>query len=190
MILQLKEEEIQAAFPLQQNCELRKVTLLRCSASIEEHAEPLKGPFSLHLSHDSTEKSVAQGMFRVEVQFKALGRDSSEPPKLHFTLECSFGLDYAITDKSFQPTSESIAAFKSGNAVYNCWPYAREFIQNTTERMALDLPPLPFLRVAQKSKPKEPKGHVEGIPAKPVDTLTSGHEQRTRKVDEKEPSQA
>jgi hypothetical protein len=73
---------------------------------------------------------------------------------LLFGVECAFDIDYEIEDKSYIPSPESIAAFKDGNAIFNCWPYAREFVQNITIRMAVHPPPLPFLRIVPKRKPK------------------------------------
>jgi hypothetical protein len=76
-----------------------------------------------------------------------------------FSIECAFDLDYEINDKDFEPLPESISAFKDGNAIFNCWPYARELVSSLTSRMDLQVPALPFLRMAPKP-PTAPKPQV------------------------------
>jgi hypothetical protein len=86
-------------------------------------------------------------------------------------VECAFDLDYELADKSFQPSPESVTAFKDGNAVFNCWPYTREFVHNMAARMGLELPPLPLLRIVPKqaaSEPLPPKEQRKPAPKRPL----------------------
>ena len=64
-------------------------------------------------------------------------------------IACRFDGTYGVR-KDFQPTEEQIQAFHRGNAIFNCWPYFREYVQSTVGR--LNYPPLtvPFLRLMPK----------------------------------------
>src|ERR1035437_9701246 len=152
MIISQKPEEIREALALQSKCELKRVALRQCHASAEG-AEEANGPFSLRVSHNSTANAIKDGILRVEVRFQIASYDAAEPPAMVFEVHCSFTLDYELEDPSFQPSAESIAAFKDGNAVFNCWSYTREFFQSIASRMELTPPPLPLLRII----PQAPK---------------------------------
>jgi len=157
MIISQDPEEISNALSLQLHCELKRIALRHCHASIEGSEETGKPPFSLRFSHNSTANAITEGLLRIEVRFNIQSYDGSEPPVLLFGVECSFDADYEIEEKSFQPSEESIAAFKDGNAVFNCWPYARELVQNITSRMELHPPPIPLLRfIAKHPQPTSP----------------------------------
>lgn len=64
------------------------------------------------------------------------------------TLKATFELKYNLPEDLGDATSEELAAFAETNAVFNAWPYWREFIQSTLVRM--NLPPilLPVFRLS------------------------------------------
>jgi hypothetical protein len=146
MIISQTPEEIKAAASLIAKCELKRIRMHQCSASLEAETESLTGPFDLSVSHNSTSGEIAANILPVQVQFHFESHDSSEEKILLFTVECAFDLDYQL-EADFEPAPESVSAFKDGNAIFNSWPYAREYAQNVTTRMALKPPPLPLLRM-------------------------------------------
>ena len=150
MIISQSREEIQAAIALQSKCELKRVGLRQAHASIESTESELTAPFSIRVSHNSIANAIVDRVLRIEGRFQVHGYDSSDCPALLFSVECAFDLDYEIQDKSFEPTEQSISAFKDGNAIFNCWPYARELVNSLTSRMDLHVPPFPFLRIVPK----------------------------------------
>ena len=152
MIISQSQEEIRVAAALQSKCELKRVGLRQCHASLERTEDELTGPFSLRVSHNSVANAIVDGILRIETRFQAQGYDSADPPVLLFSIECAFDLDYQIQDKAFEPAPQSIAAFKDGNAIFNAWPYARELVNSLTSRMDLHAPPLPFLRMIPKPR--------------------------------------
>jgi hypothetical protein len=154
MIISQKPEEIREALALLSKCELKRVTLRECHASTEA-IKDAKGPFSLRVSHNSTANAILDGVLRVEVRFQIESYDAADPPGVIFSFQCSFALDYELEDRLFQPSAESITAFKDGNAVFNCWAYAREFFQSIASRMELAPPPLPLLRIIPQVQKKE-----------------------------------
>jgi hypothetical protein len=165
MIISQSPEEIRAAQTLQSKCELLRVALRECHASAAQTDEAMIPPFSLQLSHTSSAGTITNKSLKIEVSFEIRGIDSGSPPSQVFGVTCVFDLYYQISDSAFQPTAESVAAFKDGNAVFNCWPYVREFTQSITSRMEVTPPPLPLLRLVPKtSQPVETthgkRGHV------------------------------
>jgi hypothetical protein len=159
MVISQEPEEIRKAFELQANCELRRVVLRSCQASVESTEAIDRSAMSFRLSHVSSANAIVDGVLRIQVKFSVHGESGAEPPVRLFLLESAFDLDYEFHDNSFEPSPESVTAFKDGNAVFNCWPYTREFVHNITARMGLDLPPLPFLRIV----PKQAAVHRETV---------------------------
>jgi hypothetical protein len=147
MIISQEPDAIKSAHLLQSRCELIRVALRQCHASVEGPQADKKPPFSLRVSHNSIAHALLDSILRIEVHFQVQSFDTSEQPSLIFSIDCAFDLDYVIEDKTYQPSRDSIAAFKDGNAVFNCWSYAREFVHSITSRMELQPPPLPLLRV-------------------------------------------
>lgn len=64
------------------------------------------------------------------------------------TLKATFELRYSVPEDLGEVTTEELAAFSEVNAIFNAWPYWREFIQSTFVRM--NLPPilLPVFRLS------------------------------------------
>src|SRR3569623_75710 len=151
MIISQTPEEMMAASSLIAKCELKRIRMHQCSASLEGETESLSGPFDLSVSHNSTAGEIAANILPVQVQFRFESHDSSTEKILLFTVECTFDLDYQL-EADFDPTPESVSAFNDGIAIFNSWPYAREYAQNVTTRMALKPPPLPLLRMVPKKQ--------------------------------------
>jgi hypothetical protein len=154
MVISQEQKKINAARELTSKSELKRIRLRRCSCVLEGEENTLKAPFGLAESHNATAYAVIDQILRIEVGFRFQGFDASEGRVSLFSIECSFELDYEI-EHDYQPAPEAVEAFKDGNAVFNCWPYARECVQSITSRMALIPPPLPLLRmVPKKAEPK------------------------------------
>jgi hypothetical protein len=88
-------------------------------------------------------------------------------------IECVLEAIYLLRE-DYSPSDLELNAFREGNAIFHCWPYFREFVQNSAVRMDFPPPPIPFLRVSLSSKqveklnsPKPLKGKgTKSIPAK------------------------
>lgn len=89
----------------------------------------------------------------VEVSFEYSAWDSSEPPERVFLINSTFEVAYQMLD-GYAPTHDAIESFSRGTAVFNCWPYAREFLSDVTARLGHRAPPLPLLRITPKKEPK------------------------------------
>ena len=152
MTISQTPEEINAAVGLQIKTELIRVALRGCNVTGPNTPTESPGPFVLKISYVSVADPFQSGLLRVSVSFKVEGVDDDDTgsPVEVFGIACSFWLEYRVSDLSFEPSQEALAAFKDGNAVFNCWPYAREFVQNLTARMSINAAPLPFLRLLPK----------------------------------------
>jgi len=189
MIISQEQEEIRAALALNAKCELKRVALRECRLTLEGSEETLQGPFAFSISHSSVVNSAPEGLMQIQVRFDFESHDKSDPPMPLFKLRCAFNLDYEFEDKSFQPPPESIAAFKDGNAVFNCWPYVREFVQSMTSRMELHPPALPLLRIVPKPKPKpkpQPKPESQAAPEADRWAGTAQPESSPEKIDSRQ----
>lgn len=90
----------------------------------------------------------------------------TEKPTNLVRVSCQFEALYSLAT-DFEPTERQIAAFHKGNAVFNCWPFFREFVQNATVRMHIPPPPVPFLRImpALPDQPRIPEAGMDSVPA-------------------------
>jgi hypothetical protein len=166
MLISQTQEELKTASALIAKCELKRVRLHRCVASLEAEPETLNQPFKLRALYNSTAGEIVDQRLPVQVQFGFESFDASTEEIVLFKIDCWFDLDYELEAK-YQPSAEAVEAFKNGNAIFNCWPYARECVQSITARMALQPPPLPLLRIAPKKPTTKPETTV---PASQVPT--------------------
>lgn len=161
MLIAQDQQELRSAYSIQSRCELRRVSLHDCSLSKGGQPEDFEGPFKLLVTHHSASQSRDPNLI-IRAQFKFEGKDSANPPSTIFTIECSFELVYELQGQD-PVTQIQIEAFKDGNAIFNCWPYVREFVQNMATRMGFQPPPVPLLRIKPKThSPLDPEGPASG----------------------------
>jgi hypothetical protein len=162
MIISQEQMEIEAARDLTLKSELRCIRMRRCNVELQGEETSLKPPFGLAQSHN-TSATLVDNVLRVEVCFSFQGFDASDAKASLFSVQCTFDVDYEI-EQNYYPDQGAINAFKDGNAVFNCWPYARETVQDFASRMGISPPPLPLLRMVPKSKEASPNVSLEPIP--------------------------
>ena len=170
--IQQTAEQAKLAFELHTHAEIESVRLLKSRVASRSLLEPLRGPIALRLKHKARKAPAPEGVLRLEISFhlsgveeKAASTEGSGRGRKPLALvECTWEVDYRLAE-GYQPPAEAVKAFKDGNAVFNCWPYFREYVQNTITRM--NLPPLtvPLLRLLPKLPKKEA---VQPRPAQPA----------------------
>jgi hypothetical protein len=133
--------------------------------------------FGPEMSAES-EVSFRPGVFRkgdhsliFGIDFKCTARTTEEgaKPQDLIKISCVLEAEYSVNPE-FEPRDDQIKAFHAGNAIFNSWPYFREFVQNSVVRMHLPPPPVPFLRLMppkmgdakRKRALREPKALKEG----------------------------
>jgi hypothetical protein len=145
MLIKQTPDEATRSRSLQSRCELVDIQLLSCESYREADLKTRTEPFTMRLAYKGA-GAVYEGGFKAVVDFSVVSFDSATPPAVVFRVDCRFEADYSIGDQA-QVAEEELASFSSANAVFNCWPYAREFVQNISARMNMRVPPLPYLRI-------------------------------------------
>jgi hypothetical protein len=156
------KEQIAALKSLQDHCELETISLQSCNASRAKAGVQFTEPFSVKPVLSNVSNFQHGDQFVVEVAFEYAAWDSAEPPQRIFLVNCSFEVCYRVRD-SYAPTEEERHSFSRGTAVFNCWPYAREFFRDITARLGHPTPALPLLRITPKKSETIAKA-AEGVP--------------------------
>lgn len=168
MLISQDQKEIHAAQAIRNQADLKEITLVNCTAFKHGDESDFQGPFHLAFRNKSIEAKLNGSLLVIQVSFESNGTDSSSSARTMFDINCTFELLYALPD-GYVPTQVEIDAFKTGNAVFNCWPYAREFIQSIASRLGFHPPPIPLLRMSPKrNKAKATKQPDAEIVAKPT----------------------
>ena len=163
-IIRQDKNEVQSAHRFQVNAELRDVQLLECLASTSEGKAQLEDRLRLGMKMEPSVLHVSEGQAKLAVSISIFGDpdDSAAETDSHlFQIRSRYALQYDLKP-GYMPAQQDLDAFKDGNAIFHCWPYTRELVQNMTMRMGLPIPPLPFLRLAPKPEPK--KAVVKRLP--------------------------
>jgi len=87
--------------------------------------------------------------FGIKFTVKAVDNESDLTA---FQIDVEFVVVYRTKKETIDPNDESIEAFGLTSAVFNAWPYAREFVQNTLARMKLQQFTMPPMTVGQLAK--------------------------------------
>ena len=143
---------------------LEDVHLLDCASRTEEGLDLGEEELRLALQVDSAlmRQEGQQVWIAVMVGIAGKRKDVESPV---FESHCRFALRYRLRDE-YRASEEEIEAFREGNAIFHCWPYSRELLQNLTTRMGLDVPPIPLLRLAPKAAQKAPAVSKRRAPLK------------------------
>jgi hypothetical protein len=142
-------EQIKALSAFQDHCEIDAIALQSCTALRAKYGTQFKEPFSIKPALSNTTSSFQGQYFVVEVSFEYTAWDASEPSERLFKIDCTFEVSYRLRD-DYHPTDEEKSSFSKGAAVFNCWPYAREFFRDVTARLGHQAPALPLLRITPK----------------------------------------
>jgi hypothetical protein len=142
-------EQIKALTAFQDHCEIDGITLQSCAASRAKAGAAFKEPFEVKPALSNIASSFQGQNFVVEVSFEYTAWDTSEPPERLFKVDCTFEVSYRLRGQ-YSPSEEERISFSKGTAVFNCWPYAREFLRDITARLGHQTPPLPLLRISPK----------------------------------------
>jgi len=167
------KEEVEAAHRFQISADMKDVRLLDCTASMSGDRSQLGEQLRLGMQMESAVLGVSEGEARFSVRITAFGdpKDAPEDQERHlFQVIGRYAMVYSLRP-GYNPPQDELDAFKEGNAIFHCWPYTRELIQNLTMRMGLAMPPMPFLRLAPKREPKKaaPKRRPKPEAKEPAD---------------------
>ncbi|MCC6262080.1 MAG: hypothetical protein IT169_00765 [Bryobacterales bacterium] len=170
--------EAQAAFELHRNAQMVSVRLAHANLQAVPPSEVDAELVTLKFAFRAERRMAPPGMLRILVSYlvtaiptrsapatsprksKQRKEDGAPIDAPSLDVEASFEVDYRLRGE-YVPGDASVDAFANGNAIFNVWPYFREFLQNMTVRMGH--PPLtaPFLKLHQEpdvvNPPVDPK---------------------------------
>lgn len=152
-----------------QSLELIAYTSIRSVRLVEAHVQGPKRHWETaddvvldsEISFSPADATVIEGsagesgslMLVVEFTFRAFQKAQAGVQDI-LIIRCRFESSYALKP-GHSPTSTQISAFHGSNAVFNCWPFFREFVQSMAVRIEFPPPPVPFLVVTSRSEPRQ-----------------------------------
>ncbi len=135
IVIQQNEAESALAFEVHRNAAIRSVRVVRARihGSLDNDSTE---PVSIAFNFKAKGEEPASDLLRLEVAFRMTGSQANlaETAKTAILVECAFEVAYDVRP-GFTITPEHVRAFKDGNAVFNVWPYYREFLQSSLQRM-------------------------------------------------------
>lgn len=172
IVIEQNQDETKLAFEVHQNAAIDRIRLARAKVASQVIEERPRAPIAVMFTFKSKPITTPSSVLRLEIAFRMVGVEEKEEgkkdapekkpedkkPEPVVLVECAYEVDYALRE-GFSITPEHVKAFKDGNAIFNTWPYFREYLQNNLQRMGL--PPLtaPFLRLQPKPKPRKREKH-------------------------------
>jgi hypothetical protein len=157
MFIRQSEEDIRQSLILNVNAAIDAIRLAEAtlwSAPPEDLGTDLETEVKFRAAN--FRRKVESIIFVVDFKFTARCSNETTKPKDLIKVACKFEAEYHLKPE-FDPTEAQIKAFHKGNVIFNCWPFFREFVQNSTVRMHMPPPPIPFLRMMPPDKTKQAK---------------------------------
>jgi hypothetical protein len=171
MIIEQDEQEWKQSLELNSNAEFQSIRLIGSSLSatlsiddIEEDVQPLP----VNITFTPVRHRVVKNVLTCESDFVFRVEDQDQKT-VPLNVECRLEARYVLRPE-FNPTEDQIRAFQSGNVIFNCWPFFREYVQNSVVRMSLPAPSVPFLRMMPKVVSEQNKLTRTNTPKKPTAT--------------------
>jgi hypothetical protein len=149
-------ENVQLARRLIAVVQLEDVRLVQAAARTSIRLRVEAGEIEFSAQHSAkASQGISNGVFYVvaafELRITSVKAGATEPKKLPLHLKVEYELRYRVPG-DFKASKAELASFAKFNGVYNAWPYFREYVQTTTQRM--NLPPviMPVFRIPQPPK--------------------------------------
>jgi hypothetical protein len=139
-------EVAKKAKPVSDRVQILEIRLLESRAEQKRFDENLPRKMTQSIGIE-THLDAENSLLSVYPHFMlVVKRHEGSPEELLVRIEARFAVTYIISSQE-NLSEENYEAFGQRNAVYNAWPYWREFVQSTTVRMGLPALTLPVYRV-------------------------------------------
>ena len=152
MIIEQTREQMRDAIAFHTGSSFRSLRLVHSkawSAPYAVVAEAADVAFDIHFN--PAEVHLGSDCLTVDTDFNfSMSSETGEKQPLIF-VECRFEAQYELVS-DYKPLDAQIEAFRVANAIFNCWPFFREYVNNTVVRMNFPPPPIPFLRIVRKKE--------------------------------------
>lgn len=168
-------EQIKLAAAVQQRSDISTIRLIESAATCRAALTENGLPFSFAAEFQAEKIECEGASLRVTTRFSFRIVNDKDKAEV-VSLRCLLGAEYTLAE-GFQPSAEQINAFKEGPAIFNCWPYFREYVQNTVVRMNYPPPTIPFLWLEVK-KPAQ----AELSASKQAETIQAPVPRKRRKA--------
>jgi preprotein translocase subunit SecB len=147
------KQDTELAIALHQNAQIVDVRLARARAAADRPETQFQEPIAASLSVKAKQVEGPPSHLFIEISFRLTGtrKQDESRGKTAVFVECTFEVIYQLKP-DFTPTADQVKAFKDGNAIFNCWPYGRQYVQDTIQRLGFPPLILPFLRVQTKHR--------------------------------------
>jgi len=167
VVIEQDEMELKHSVELHLNAALETLRLVSAEIKSDVEPEALEGELRTSYSFRPASSKRIDNALLLDLFFELniLQTQDDSAPHTIASLACTFRARYSLRPR-FQPTPEQIKAFHAGNAIFNCWPFFREFVQSSSVRLALPPPPVPFLRFGPKPPPVAKEASPTGSPSK------------------------
>jgi len=164
-------ENVQLAQRLIAAVQLEDVRLVQAAARTGVRSREEAGEIGLS-AHQSAKapQGIRNGVFYVlaafELRITSVKAGATEPKRLPLHLKVEYELRYRVPG-DFKASKAELASFAKVNGVYNAWPYFREYVQTTTQRMSLPPVIMPVFRIPQPPKggAATPSATEQALPA-------------------------
>jgi hypothetical protein len=156
MIIEQSKKQIDDANGFHSRAEIVFLRLARAKVwSRERITKSLGCPIDFDIRFKPGSISLEDGSVVLETDFwfamNEAPKDLPGEQQPLIRIECCFEAAYGFMPE-FTPSECQIEAFRSANAVFNCWSFFREFVQSSVMRMHFPPPPVPFLKIIRKAE--------------------------------------
>lgn len=167
IIIEQNRDEIKLASEVNQSAAINRIRLARAKVASQVVDDGPTESITVNFNFKSKPLTAPANILRLEIAFDMAGVEEEKKPdgkKLGTVVlvECAYEVDYVLRD-GFEITPDHVKAFKDGNAIFNAWPYFREYLQNNLERMGLPSLTAPFLRLQPKPTARKREKHAPKI---------------------------
>jgi hypothetical protein len=149
-------QELKHAIEFQRNSNLQALRLVWANLACAVRIDDLSGSsLDTAASFKPSESKPGEQTLTLAVDFtfRVFREGDRDAQKDVASVQCKFEVDYELRP-GYQPAPPEIEAFHKGNAVFNCWPFFREYVQSSFTRMGFPSPPVAFLRMRPKPTPR------------------------------------
>ncbi|HEY2120650.1 MAG TPA: hypothetical protein VGH37_15780 [Candidatus Acidoferrum sp.] len=151
LVTEVSREVVKSAGRVAAGVELRNIFLLEGKAAlapqfVEAGCQFPKKGWSVKTGHRGKFTIDRKKTLRTTLQFNFNADEKESKGKPLLVIAATFLAEYEMAE-GFNPSVEELNSFVHANAVFNCWPYWREYVHSTAARMNLPPLTLPFFRV-------------------------------------------
>ena len=144
LVAEVTPEIVKSAGKVAAAVEVRNILLVEGTAAlsrqfVEKGSKYSEKAWSVRVTHTGKHRIHDGNMLRTLTHFTFTAKESERSKsKPLLIITAIFVAEYEMAE-GFRPSKHDLEAFVRANAVFNCWPYWREYVHSTAARM--NLPP-------------------------------------------------